>query len=74
MKSLSVPGFRRLLLTASLAAFAASAVSAETLSMWVRESAADPGKLMVDLWNSKHDNKIELTAIPDAQMVTKLAT
>ena len=74
MKSLSVPGLRRLLLTASLAAFAASAVSAETLSMWVRESAADPGKLMVDLWNSKHDNKIELTAIPDNQLVTKLAT
>ena len=74
MKRLSVPGFRRLLLTASLAAFAASAVSAETLSMWVRESAADPGKLMIDLWNSKHDNKIELTAIPDTQLVTKLAT
>ncbi len=74
MKSLSLPGFRRLLLTASLAAFAASAVSAETLTMWVRESAAEPGKLMVDLWNSKHDNKIELTAIPDTQLVTKLAT
>ena len=74
MKSLSVPGFRRLLLTASLAAMAASSVSAETLTMWVRESAADPGKLMVDLWNSKHDNKIELTAIPDTQLVTKLAT
>ena len=74
MKSLSVPGFRRLLLTASLAAFAASAVSAETLTMWVRQSAADPGKLMVDLWNSKHDNKIELTAIPDTDLVTKLAT
>ena len=74
MKSLSVPGLRRLLLSAALAAFAASAVSAETLSMWVRESAADPGKLMVDLWNSKHDTKIELTAIPDNQLVTKLAT
>jgi multiple sugar transport system substrate-binding protein len=74
MKNLFAPGIRRLLLTASLAAFAASAVSAETLSMWVRESAADPGKLMTDLWNSKHDNKIELTAIPDAQLITKLAT
>ena len=48
--------------------------SAETLSMWVRESAADAGRLMVDLWNSKHDDKIELTAIPDNQVVTKLAT
>ncbi len=74
MKSLSVPGFRRLLVTASLVAMVASPVSAETLTMWVRESAADPGKLMVDLWNGKHDNKIELTAIPDTQLVTKLAT
>ena len=74
MKMTSLPGFRRLLLTASLAAFSAGAVSAETLSMWVRESAADPGQLMVDLWNSSHDNKIELTAIPDSQVITKLAT
>lgn len=74
MKTLSVAGFRRLLLTASLAAFAASAASAETLTMWVRESAADPGKLMTDLWNSTHENKIELTAIPDTDLVTKLAT
>jgi multiple sugar transport system substrate-binding protein len=29
---------------------------------------------MVDLWNSNHDDKIELTTIPDNQMVTKLAT
>ena len=42
--------------------------------MWVRESAADPGQLMVDLWNTSHDNKIELTAIPDTQVITKLAT
>tara|TARA_B110000238_G_scaffold78759_1_gene86707 strand:+ start:809 stop:1966 length:1158 start_codon:yes stop_codon:yes gene_type:complete len=42
--------------------------------MWVRESAADPGQLMVDLWNSGHSDKIELTAIPDNQLVTKLAT
>ncbi len=44
------------------------------LTMWVRESAADPGKLMVDLYNSKHDDQITLTAIPDNQLVTKLAT
>lgn len=74
MKMTSLPGFRRLLLTASLAAFSAGAVEAETLSMWVRESAADPAKLMVDLWNTSHDNKIELTAIPDSQVITKLAT
>ena len=51
-----------------------SAAWAEDLTMWVRESAADPGKLMVDLWNSSHDDKITLTAIPDNQLVTKLAT
>ena len=51
-----------------------SAVSAETLTMWVRESAADPGGLMVALWNSTHESQIELTAIPDNQLVTKLAT
>lgn len=57
-----------------LLAAAAQPVLAQDLSMWVRESAADPGQLMVDLWNSTHDQKIELTAIPDNQLVTKLAT
>lgn len=62
-------------LTACLfAALTALPVQAEDLTMWVRESAADPGKLMIDLWNAGHDNKITLTAIPDNQMVTKLAT
>lgn len=74
MNMTSRTGFRRMLLTASLAAFSASAVDADTLTMWVRKSASDPGQLMVDLWNSKHENKIELTAIPDNQLVTKLAT
>jgi multiple sugar transport system substrate-binding protein len=74
MKDFNLPGIRRLLFTASMVAFTAGSVSAETLSMWVRESAADPGQLMVDLWNSSHDNKIELTAIPDTQVITKLAT
>ena len=74
MNRLSRAGLRRILLTASLAAFAAGMAQAETLSMWVRESAADPAKLMTDLWNTTHDNKIELTAIPDTQVITKLAT
>ena len=68
MNRLSRAGIRRILLTASLAAFAAGMAQAETLSMWVRESAADPAKLMIDLWNTSHDNKIELTAIPDTQV------
>lgn len=53
--------------------FAAPAFSAD-LSMWVRESAADPGQLMVDLYNASHEDQITLTAIPDNQLVTKLAT
>ena len=55
-------------------AASAQPIFAQDLSMWVRESAADAGQLMVDLWNSSHDTKIELTAIPDNQLVTKLAT
>ena len=31
-------------------------------------------KLMIDLWNATHEDKIELTVIPDNQVVTKLAT
>lgn len=38
------------------------------------ESAADPGQLMVNLWNSKHEDQIVLTAIPDNRLVTKLVT
>lgn len=56
-----------------LAMMSTTALSAD-LSMWVRESASDPGQIMVDLWNAGHDDKIELTAIPDNQLVTKLAT
>ncbi len=74
MNNLTATGLRRMLLTASITAFAASLADAETLTMWVRKSASDPGQLMVDLWNSSHSNKIELTAIPDNQLVTKLAT
>ena len=74
MKILTLSGFGRVLATASMLAFTAGMASAADLTMWVRESAADPGQLMVDLWNSGHDNKIALTAIPDNQLVTKLAT
>ncbi|MEO8242451.1 MAG: sugar ABC transporter substrate-binding protein [bacterium] len=70
----TISGLGRLFLTASAVVFMAGASYAEDLTMWVRESAADPGKIMVDLWNTSHPNKITLTAIPDNQMVTKLAT
>ena len=62
------------MMTCALALMAAGPIYGEDLSMWVRESAADPGQLMVDLWNAGHGNKITLTAIPDNQLVTKLAT
>ena len=62
------------MMTCALALMAAGPIYGEELSMWVRESAADPGQLMVDLWNAGHDSKITLTAIPDNQLVTKLAT
>src|SRR5882724_4242544 len=58
-----------LLVTASVPALAA-----DTLSMWSRAAAAAPAQGMIDLWNSTHEDKIELTVIPDQQVVTKLAT
>jgi multiple sugar transport system substrate-binding protein len=64
----------RTLAAAGVVLAAAVPLSAQELSMWVRESAADPGQLMVDLWNAGHDAQISLTAIPDNQFVTKLAT
>ena len=58
-----------LLVTASVPALAA-----DTLSMWSRAAAAAPAQGMIDLWNASHEDKIELTVIPDQQVVTKLAT
>lgn len=51
-----------------------AAAQAETLSIWARASSSNAAQHMVDLWNATHDDKIELTTIPDNQMVTKLAT
>ncbi len=64
----------RVIAAASVTAMMTTTAFAQDMTMWVRESAADPGQLMVDLWNSSHDTQIELTAIPDNQVVTKLAT
>ena len=44
------------------------------MTMWVRASGVNAAAHLVDLWNSTHPDKIELTTIPDNQMVTKLAT
>jgi multiple sugar transport system substrate-binding protein len=48
--------------------------AAERLSMWVRASGANAAQHLVDLWNAGHPDKIQLTVIPDNQMVSKLAT
>ena len=50
------------------------AASADTMTMWVRASGTNAAAHLVDLWNAGHPDKIELTTIPDNQMVTKLAT
>jgi len=47
---------------------------ADSMTMWVRASGTNAAAHLVDLWNSTHSDKIELTTIPDNQMVTKLAT
>ena len=67
---------RALAIATALAAatLAADAVRADTLTMWVRASATNAAAHMIDLWNATHPDKIELTTIPDNQMVTKLAT
>ena len=73
---MSLPSLKRaaLALLVSTAVFAPSLAFAETLSLWARASSSNAAQVMIDLWNSTHDDKIELTTIPDNQMVTKLAT
>jgi multiple sugar transport system substrate-binding protein len=51
-----------------------TAAFADTMTMWVRASGVNAASKLVDLWNATHADKIELTTIPDNQMVTKLAT
>jgi multiple sugar transport system substrate-binding protein len=47
--------------------------TAEDFTMWVRASAANGAQHLIDLWNKSHDDKIQVTVIPDTQMVPKLA-
>lgn len=76
MKILNARRFGKATLAATVAAFMAGTALAQEMTMWVRDgSAANAGKVLVDLWNETHpDNPIELTVIPNLQMVTKLAT
>jgi multiple sugar transport system substrate-binding protein len=65
----------RVLAAALLAgASLSSSAFADTMTMWVRASGTNAAAHLVDLWNTTHPDKIELTTIPDNQMVTKLAT
>ena len=71
-----MPSLRQAVFAATLTSVALvpGAAFAETLSIWARASSSNAAQHMVDLWNASHDDKVELTTIPDNQMVTKLAT
>ena len=72
--SLPILGRMAIALSMSAAIALPTAAFAETLSIFARASSSAAAQHMIDLWNSSHDDKIELTTIPDNQMVTKLAT
>ena len=71
-----MPSLRQAVFAATLTSVALvpGAAFAETLSIWARASSSNAAQHMVDLWNASHEDKVELTTIPDNQMVTKLAT
>jgi len=73
---MTMPNLGRMALALSLstAVLLPGTAFAATLSLWTRASSANAGQHMADLWNATHEDKIELTTIPDNQMVTKLAT
>jgi multiple sugar transport system substrate-binding protein len=73
---MNLHSLRRVALALSMTtvAFTPTMALAETLSLWARASSSNAAQIMIDLWNSTHEDKIELTTIPDNQMVTKLAT
>ena len=73
---MNLPSLGRTALALSLSAALAmpGMAYAETLSIFARASSSNAAQHMIDLWNASHDDKIELTTIPDNQMVTKLAT
>ena len=58
---------------ASTAMALPSTAMATDFTMWVRASAANGAQHVIDLWNSTHDDKVQVTVIPDTQMVPKLA-
>lgn len=72
--SLPILGRMAIALSISAAIVLPTAAFAETLSIFARASSSAAAQHMIDLWNTGHDDKVELTTIPDNQMVTKLAT
>lgn len=74
MRFLNGKRFASVALGTALVALMSGTAMAADLSMWVRSSGANAAQHMVDLWNSSHKDQIDLSVIPDNQMVTKLAT
>jgi multiple sugar transport system substrate-binding protein len=66
--SLSIAGGSIALILAA----SAPAIAGETLSMWVRDSAATAAPNLVDLWNASHDDKVKLVVVPAREMVGKI--
>src|SRR5687768_12824219 len=62
---ISARALKTLALGASVLAAITLPSAAETMTMWSRAAAAAPAQGMIDLWNSTHEDKIELTVIPD---------
>jgi multiple sugar transport system substrate-binding protein len=60
--------------TALISASMISAASAETISVWVRSGIGDSFKEVVKAYNAGHENKVELTEVPFAELVQKYAT
>ncbi|MDX1060960.1 extracellular solute-binding protein [Sinorhizobium medicae] len=60
--------------TALISASMISVASAETISMWVRSGIGDSFKEVVKAYNAAHENKVELTEVPFAELVQKYAT
>ncbi|PII39704.1 ABC transporter substrate-binding protein [Sinorhizobium meliloti CCBAU 01290] len=66
--------FKKLMAATALISASRFAASAETISMWVRSGIGDSFKEVVKAYNAGHENKVELTEVPFAELVQKYAT
>ncbi len=46
----------------------------ETLELWVRAGNQAKTEALADAWNAENDVKVEVTAFPDSQFVTRIGT